>query len=197
MNIFKKIIIVSAVSMFAAGCAGGPKYNIADGFKMPADAKIGLLEQISCTSGCSEDTNPKLFTETMKSRLESKLNKTISVISMPADLMKDYTPARVASLGKAAGVDFVIVGRLDQYNDPSSSARAGSAAITTLTAILPVHVGSSQRPSVSSLVLVIRVADSMIVGEWNAMKFGGNFTSCTSLTEEIADGIVENQFAKN
>ena len=88
----------------------------------------------------------------------------------------------------------MVGGRLSLYRDPSTAARSGALAVTVLTSVLPIHVMASTRPAVSSSVEVVRVADAKVVGTWSAHKGGGNFAKCTSLTEDIADGIAENQF---
>lgn len=186
------MILLLAVSLFVAGCGHGPKYKITEDFTMPADAKIGMMEQVKCLGKCTEENNPKLYTDTMKARLESQLNKPVTLI--PYTDKFDYSAAQTAVLGKAAGVDFVIGGSLDAYNDPSSASRAGSFAITTITSVLPIMVMHSQRPSVSSSIVVVRTADAKVVGTYGAHKSGGNFAKCTSLTEDIADDIVEQGF---
>lgn len=187
------LLVVVATVMF--GCGSKIKYNVADNFIMPTDAKVGVLEQTKCVNKCTDAAaNPKLYSDSLRARLEARLQRPVLLIAVAADADFDYSPEKTAEFGKKAGVDFVVGGRLGGYNDPSSAARSGAMAITVLTAVLPIHIISTTTPAVNAQIEVVRTADAKIVGTWAAGKTGGNFARCTSLTEDIADVIAEKQF---
>ena len=90
----------------------------------------------------------------------------------------------------------MVDGKISMYRDPSSGSRSGAAAVSAAVSVItPVLFVASTNPSVSATIDVIRTTDAKKIGYWPAMKKGGNFTKCTSLTAEIADTIYEKQFS--
>lgn len=196
---FVKKVLLLVIVVMLPGCASGPKYQKLVDATVPVEAKIGLIEQTSCIFTCTDKLSPGLYTEALHARLEKKLNKPILLIKKPADF--DWSDEKTILLGKAEGVDYVISGRLDSYIDPSNSSRGTAAAISAVSAVTTVVLGAgvftSVTPSVSSDIRVFRVADGRKIGIYDAAEKGGSLSSCTTLTENIADVVVDKQFNTN
>lgn len=187
----KKLIPVTLLSLSIAatitGCAGSNRHIYkTDGTIIQNEAKIALLDQPECIvpGGCPNEA-AKLYTSTLKARLEEKLQRPVVIVPMPAQF--DFSNAKVAELGKTAGVDYVIGGSLESYNDPSTFRR-----VLSLNSLVVPE--ADQRPHVKATIDIVRVADAKTIGRWEAYKSTFITGSCTSLTKDIADEVVEKQF---
>lgn len=194
-----RLLLILSVLFAVTGCSTGSKYTVYDNSMVPNSAKVGLVEQVKCIGVCSDQSNPKIFTETLKTRLEYLLQRPVSIVPpiTKIDQYGYYTTESIAEVGKAAGVDYIVDVQLGSYIDPSSGERAGAALITGLTAVLPVRVVSYTTSKVSAYVNVVRASDSKLMGNWSPENTGGTFSKCSSLTEGIADTIFEKHFQMN
>lgn len=209
-NLVPAILLGAA---FVTGCSHAPKYSVLDTTAIPPTAKVGVVEQVKCESQCTSPDSPKIFTETLRARLENLLRRPVTIVPAISKMDKYgyYTPDAIAESGKTGGVDFVVDAQLSTYQDPSSSSRAGAAATTAVKAVAATAVATalsavvglpvtapfdvhSTTPIVSAYVSVVRTADAKLIGKWRPDQKGGNFTKCTSLTADIADMIYEKQF---
>lgn len=208
-NLAPVILLCAAL----AGC-GGPKYAVLDTDPIPPTAKVGVVEQVKCLAQCTSPDNPKIFTETLRARLEELLHRPVTVVPpiTKMDQYGYYKPGMIAEVGKAGGIDFVVDAQLSDYTDPSSGSRAGSAVATTAGVVAGTAIGAavsaltggftpivtfndhSKKPAVSAHVSVVRTSDAKLIGQWNPDQKGGNFSKCTSLTADIADMIYKEQF---
>ena len=192
----RRFLLLAAIVMMP-GCSSGPKYVILEDIGSQPDMRVGVLEQRECMFTCTEADNPRLYSETLRARLEARLRRPVVLVSLPAnfDWSGDNLLEKTVEAGKTAGVDYIVGGRLGSYKDPSTAQRAGKVALSVLTA--PLGVISYYKPSVSAYIKIIRVADGKIVGTYEPGEQGGNFSKCTSMVENIADVIAENQFKAN
>lgn len=188
------VIILFALTSITFGCASAPVYRTEPGLVIPTIAKIGLVEQIKCTAECTTPEDPKTFTNTLRAKLESLLGRSIVVLPPAPYLLDAKDFSKVVTASKEMGLDYAVNVQLVEYTDPPTSTRSGAVAITALTAVLPVRVVSYTTSRVTAHVRVIRMSDGKIVGHWEPDESGGTLSRCTTLTENIAEGIYENQF---
>ena len=221
----KKTILGVLLTLLAGCASSGAKYKLVE--SVPKSARVGVLEYKHCSPHilsdpenekvvnkiwdrslyCTKTGGPKNFADTLTARLSSELSMPIVLVPMVTNQQYDYSAANVAEIGKKAGVDYIIGGKLNDYIDPSANrrigdvaAKVGSIAVTAaMAAFLPVTVISdtnTNKALVMADIEVVRTSDAKIVGSWMAARDGGSFTSTSSLTEQIADIIAEEQFAR-